>query len=136
MNKLSPLIFTTAIFLSLLLSISVKGQEPPQKSPSQIASEQADRYHKDLKLNDYQLFIIDSVLQTNLNGVTNEFERMKKGGMQNPESYREVQKRWQAKTDDAFERVLTLEQFDRYLKLSGMPNKERKAKIAKLKGAK
>jgi hypothetical protein len=61
-----------------------------------------------------------------------EFEKMKKGGLQNPESYREVQKRWQDKTEESFFKIMTPEQFERYLKIIGTPKKERKKKLEQL----
>ena len=109
---------------------------PPQKSPVEIAAEQADRLQIDLKLNDYQTFLADSILQANIAGVTEEFERMKAGGMQNPDSYREVQNKWRTKTEDAFEKFMTYEQFDRYLRISGVSAKERKKRLEKKEGAK
>ena len=127
--------FWLASLYLLLFSLCAFAQDPNQvqKSPVEIASEQADRLHRDLKLNDYQLFMIDSVLQTNIAGVMNEFEQMRKGGMQNPESYRDVQRKWQTKTEDAFEKLLTIEQFDRYLRITGVPSRERKKRIEALK---
>ncbi len=125
----------TLISFLLFLTIFTFAQDPNQvqKTPVEIASEQADRLLRELKLNDYQLFMVDSVLQTNIAGVMDEFERMRKGGMQNPESYRDVQKKWQTKTEDAFEKLLTIEQFDRYLRISGVPSRERKKRIEALK---
>lgn len=128
-----PRIVLTLLAISISITVTAQNQEQKQKTPVEIASEQADRFQRDLKLNDYQVFKVDSILQHNLSGVMAQFEQMKKGGLQNPESYREVQKNWQTKTDDAFEALFTLEQFDRYLKISGMSNKERKKKIAEIK---
>jgi hypothetical protein len=104
---------------------------PPQKSPVEIAAQQADRLQIDLKLNDYQTFLADSVLQANIAGVTQEFERMRLGGMQNPDSYREVQNKWRIKTEEAFEKFMTTEQFERYLRISGVSAKERKKRMEK-----
>lgn len=123
----------TIFALSVWTGMIAQQQQQPQKSPVEIAAEQADRLQRELKLDNFQVFVVDSTLQTNLAGVMNEFEQMRKGGMQNPESYREVQKIWQNKTDDTFERIMTLEQFDRYLRISGMSNKERKKRLEEVK---
>ncbi len=128
-----PAIVLTILLFAVSAGVNAQNQDQKQKTPIEIASEQADRLQIDLKLNDYQLFKTDSILQTNLTGVTNQFEQMRKGGLQNPESYREVQKIWQVKTSDAFEILFTLEQFDKYLKMTGVPTKERKKKIAEIK---
>jgi hypothetical protein len=123
--------------LSLLTSMLIfspafsQNNPPPQKSPVEIAAQQADRLQIDLKLNDYQTFLADSVLQANIAGVTQEFERMRLGGMQNPDSYREVQNKWRIKTEEAFEKFMTAEQFERYLRISGVSAKERKKRMEK-----
>ncbi len=122
----------TLIF-SLFLAASAYSQNPQQekKSPEQIAAEQADRLQRDLKLNDYQVFLADSVLQKNIAGVTAEFEKMQKAGMQNSDNYREVQLKWRRMTEDAFQKFMTPAQFEKYLKLSGVSSKERKKRLAK-----
>ncbi len=119
---------SASIVIALLVSIEAGAQTQPQekKNPIEIAAEQADKLQLDLKLNRRQHFLADSVLQKNIAGVMEEFEKMQKGGMQNPESYREVQMKWIRKTEDAFQKFMTHEQFDRYLKISGVSSKERK----------
>ena len=129
-------IFSLLISLLIFSPAFSQNNPPPQKSPVEIAAEQADRLQIDLKLNDYQTFLADSILQANIAGVTEEFERMKAGGMQNPDSYREVQNKWRIKTEDAFEKFMTFEQFDRYLRISGVSAKERKKRLEKKEGAK
>lgn len=129
-------IFSLLISMLIFSPAFSQNNPPPQKSPVEIAAEQADRLQIDLKLNDYQTFLADSILQANIAGVTEEFERMKAGGMQNPDSYREVQNKWRTKTEDAFEKFMTYEQFDRYLRISGVSAKERKKRLEKKEGAK
>jgi len=128
-----PRIILATLSIALSISANAQNQEQKQKTPIEIAAAQADRLQRDLNLDDYQLFKVDSILQRNLTGVMNQFEQMKKGGLQNPDSYREIQKKWQTKTDNALEALFTLDQFDRYLRISGMSNKERKKKIAQIK---
>ncbi len=129
-------IFTLVPALFVIFTATAQTNQQPQKSPVEIAAEQANRLQIDLKLNDYQTFLADSVLQSNIDGVTKEFERMKAGGMQNPDSYRDVQEKWRKKTEDAFGKFMTLEQFDRYLRITGVPSKERKKRIEEIKSSK
>ncbi len=109
------------LLITLALSFTSKvsyGQEP-QKSPEQMATEQADRLQKDLGLADHQVFFVDSVLQFNFAGLTKEIEEMQKAGIQSRDSYMNAQKKWGLKTEEAFEKILDNEQFLKYLKLSG-----------------
>ena len=120
------------IFASLLCTFAMAQNQPQEKkNPIEIAAEQADRLQIDLKLDHRQLFLTDSVLQKNIAGVMNEFEAMQKAGMQNSESYRDVQLKWVRKTEDAFEKFMSKEQFERYLKISGVSSKERKKRAEK-----
>jgi hypothetical protein len=129
---------SASLVIALLFSCFANAQNQPQekKNPIEIAAEQADKLQLDLKLNRRQHFLADSVLQKNIAGVMEEFERMQKGGMQNPESYREVQMKWFKKTEDAFEKFMTPEQFERYLKISGVSSKERKKREQSKRGKK
>ncbi len=133
-SKRDLLTLLTAILI--VTPVAAQNNTQQQKSPVQIAAEQADRLQTDLKLNDYQTFLADSVLQANITGVTEEFERMKAGGMQNPDSYRDVQEKWRRKTEDAFEKFMNKEQFDRYLRLTGVSAKERKKRLEQKSAAK
>ncbi|MDP3451432.1 MAG: hypothetical protein Q8R90_00630 [Bacteroidales bacterium] len=119
-------IILTLIMLTISMFSFAQNQNQEKKDPIKIAAEQADKLQLDLKLEYHQHFLVDSVLQKNISGVMREFENMQRSGMQNPESYREVQLKWVKKTEDAFEKILTPSQFERYLKISGVSSKERK----------
>ncbi|MEN6618441.1 MAG: hypothetical protein ABFC28_02935 [Rikenellaceae bacterium] len=123
------------LLITTISSFAQDQQQEKQKTPVEIAAEQTDRFQKDLGLNDAQAFLVDSVLQTNLTGVYTDFERMKAGGVQSSESYRAVQEMWMKKTEDAFRKILTPDQFLRYEKMTGLYAKRKKQekKKAKLK---
>ena len=118
MKSIQSLSASLTALILCFTSITVFGQEP-EKTPEQLASEQADRLQKDLDLADHQVFYIDSVLQYNFTGLTKEMEDMRKAGMQSRDSYMNVQKKWGMKTEEAFEKILDNNQFLKYLKLSG-----------------
>jgi hypothetical protein len=104
-------------------------QQEKQKTPVEIASEQADKLQEQLKLNNKQLFQVDSVLQNNITGVTADFEKLKKGGRMSSEAYIQVRDSWQLKTEEAFKKILTEEQFKKYMIFIGkMDNKGRMKK--------
>ncbi len=115
------------IVVSLLLSANLLSQnrDMENKSPVEIAAMQAEKLQRDLKLEDYQVFLVDSVLQSNIEGSYKEFEKMRSAGIQSTDSYRELQLRWRTKTEDAFMKFMTREQFERYLKITGISRKER-----------
>ena len=69
-------------------SVIFAQEEPKQKSPEEYAATEAERLEKDLNLTPHQLFYIDSVLQHNFIAVSEEFDRMKAGGMQDSRNYK------------------------------------------------
>ena len=97
-----------------------------------MASEQADRLQRDLKLADHQLFYIDSILQYNFQALTNEIEEMKKAGLQSRDTYFNAQKKWGQKTEEAFENTCKLVEEAGIDKLHVFPYSERSGTPASL----
>lgn len=125
--------FLLTAFIITLTTITLSAQQEQQekpKSPVEIAEAQADKLQTELKLNNKQLFQIDSVLQSNLTGVSAEFEKLKKGGVSTNDAYINVRDSWQLKTEEAFKKILTDEQYTKYLKYIGkMDSKGRMRKL-------
>ena len=118
--KASKLLILTINVLFFSPFIYGQNQEQqPQKTPIEVASEQAEKLQKELNLKDYQLFLVDSVLQRNFTDLMKEVESMRVAGIQTRESYKSVQEKWTAKTDNAFEKIFDKEQFIKYLKMGG-----------------
>ena len=121
MQKLIALLFITTI--SITLSAQEEQQEKP-KTPVEMAMEQSDKLQELLKLNNKQLFLVDSVLQSNLAGVSDEYEKLRKGGRLSNEAYFNVRDSWQIKTEEAFKKILTEEQFKKYMISIGRMDKK------------
>ena len=118
------------LFILFSLSfVSLSAQnEPKQKTPIEIAAEQADKLEKDLELNYRQVYLIDSVLQTNLTGAFNDFENMKAAGRQYNAGYQSVKEMWQKKTEIAFKSILSEEQYKKYLIIIGKLDRKGRTK--------
>ncbi len=129
------------IRLLTILSFSLTGicasaqnqQEEKQKTPVEMAAIQADKFQLDYGLTDAQTFLIDSVLQTNFTGLYDAFDKMKAGGVQSQESYRATQEIWMKKTEEAFKKIFTPEQYLRYEKMTGLYAKRMKEEKDKAK---
>jgi len=131
MNITFTKILFIAILVALTTSLRAQTQQQEPKTPEEMAIEQALKLQRDLKLSDYQLFYVDSILQTNFVGQQQEFEKMKASGLQSQKSYEDVFNKWKTKTEDAFEKILDKAQFEKFLKLSGVSAKDRKQRLAK-----
>lgn len=119
--------FLTLVALGCFHAVSA--QEPPkEKSPQEYAALEAERLEKELKLNSSQVFYADSIFQSNFAGVMQEFEDMKKSGMQDGRSYQIVRDKWTDKSLAALKLVFTEQQYIAYLKMIGKGKEYKKGK--------
>ena len=126
------LFFKVVIFLTMLCSVSsIYGQEQEQKSPQEMASIEADRLQELLDLEIHQVFYADSILRYNMEHLFKEFKSLREGGMQDSDVYKTVQDRWLDKTILAFEKILSREQYVKYMKSIGKGKLVKKKKKGK-----
>jgi len=133
MKSVTRLFAFFALLITTTCAFAQNQQEEKQKTPVEMAAMQADKFQTDFGLTDGQTFQIDSVLQVNLTGLYGEFDKMKAGGVQSSENYRAVQEKWMRKTEDAFRKIMTPDQFLRYEKITGQYAKRMKAEKDKAK---
>ena len=109
--------------------------QEPQKAPDiyQQIEDEADRLQRILDLEDWQVFYVDSILKHNFPAMREEFEQLSKQKVSNTTLYMSVQDKWLEKTDSAYMKLFTKEQWAAYLK-SGA-GKQQKAR-AKRRGEK
>ena len=109
--------------------------QEPQKAPDiyQQIEDEADRLQRILNLEDWQVFYVDSILKHNFPAMREEFEQLSKQKVSNTTLYMSVQDKWLEKTDSAYMKIFTKEQWAAYLK-SGA-GKQQKAR-AKRRGEK
>lgn len=109
------------LFLSLLISVSTihAQNRQGQKKPADVlemASAEADRLGSVLRLEDWQIFYVDSILQNNLKGMEDDIKKLGESRVSMEDLYFRVQDEWGEKTDDAFRKIFTEEQWKRYLR--------------------
>ena len=109
--------------------------QEPQKAPDiyQQIEDEADRLQRILDLEYWQVFYVDSILKHNFPAMREEFEQLSKQKVSNTTLYMSVQDKWLEKTDSAYMKIFTKEQWAAYLK-SGA-GKQQKAR-AKRRGEK
>lgn len=133
MKTVTRLFASFALILTTTCAFAQNQQEEKQKTPVEMAAIQADKFQLDYGLTDGQTFQVDSVMQVNLTGLYGEFDKMKAGGVQSSENYKAVQEKWLKKTDDAFRKIMTPDQFLRYEKMTGQYAKRIKEEKEKAK---
>ena len=126
MNRILPtFLFAAALLLAAPAALA---QEPQQPNVDEIIAKQLDNLTRTFKLDEVQVFYVDSILQYNFRALNDEFDETRKGGASNAETYQAISDKWMDATDQAFERVFTEEQWKKYLKSTYGKEKMRRDK--------
>lgn len=126
MNRLFTILLLAA---ALLLSApAARAQEPQQPDIDQIIANQVDNLTRNFKLDEVQVFFIDSILQYNYRAMNEAFEEARKTGASNSETYQAISDEWMQATDEAFERFFTEDQWKKYMKSTYGKEKQRREK--------
>ena len=123
--------YTILCFLTaaaLLCCNLANAQDPQQKSPEEMAIEQANKLEKELNLNSTQLFYMDSILRHNLTEMYAEIEFARERGSQDQQTYKTLSEKLMQKTFNALKGVLDEQQYIRYLKMMGKGKEYKKGK--------
>lgn len=127
-----------SLFLLTICTFSASAQNPNGPNEKEIAdlvTKEADNLMKLFNLDDYQLFFVDSVLQANMPPMMAEMDRVKKSGAAVQSSYQVVADEWLDKTDKAFEKIFTKEQWAKYMKSAYGKEKKKRDKRMKERAA-
>lgn len=118
-----------------LLSICCFAQQTPQekereKQVREMIEKEVTRYEDLLKLEDWQVFYADSVLNHNFTAMQSELKSMNESGVGNSDLYTLVVDKWQEKTYVAFRKFLDDSQWAKYLKSGASKSKKERDKRA------
>lgn len=126
MNRLFQILLLAA---ALLLSVpAARAQEPQQPDIDQIIANQIDNLTRTFKLDEVQVFFVDSILQYNYHAMSEAFEEARKTGASNADTYQAISDQWMQATDEAFQRFFTKDQWNKYMKSSYGKEKQRREK--------
>ena len=123
------------LFHSLLLAATLlclpptaQAQEPQQPNVDEIIAKQVENLTRTFKLDEVQVFFVDSILQYNYHAMNDAFEEARKTGASNADTYQTISDQWMGATDEAFERIFTEEQWKKYMKSAYGKEKQRRDK--------
>ncbi len=111
-----------------LASSALYAQQQEEKSPEEVAYEEAIKLENLLKLEPHQAFYVDSILQHDMRALYDEIMILRASGTQDYHVYQQVRKKWSDQIDSAYRKVLTDEQWYEYQKSTGKLSKEKAAK--------
>ena len=130
--------FSLTLFALLAFSATaLQAQEQEEKTPEEMALEEADRLEKMLTLLPHQTFFIDSILQHDMRAMHDEMQQLQMSGTREYIAFKQVRDKWIAQIDSAYKKVLTHDQWMQYCRSTGKLSKEElKALKAKEKAEK
>lgn len=134
MHKFIKLFFIS-IFMAVAGSQAFAQDEFQPIDPSQaykdtenIVAAFTKKMNLELKLEDWQLFLVDSVANANFFGKTEEMLDMNSRMISSSTLYQLASDKWDEKTYQAMHKILTEDQWKRYLKLGGERDKRQRDK--------
>ncbi len=128
---------TWAIIMAVGLSINSFAQESGsgEPDPEEMAEKQTDKLAKLLKLEDWQIFYVDSTLRHDYTAMYGEMKVYQMQRTTNSDIYISIQDKYMEKIDNKFKEVFNEEQWGKYLK-NGAAKQQRDRQKRKEKAAK
>ena len=114
--KSKVLIMAAAAMLFCCNMAYAQEQKEKEKSLEEKCEDEADRLQNILKLEDWQVFYVDSILKHDYNALKAEYDALQKSRVSNSTLYELARDKWMEKIDLAYEKIFTPEQWAKYLK--------------------
>ena len=133
-------IFLTVVCLTISTLSAVAQQNPQspeeqEKKLSEYIQKEVDRLEMTLKLEDWQVFYVDSILNHDYRAMQEEMNSLSSAKVSNYDIYTKASDKWAENIYVAFRKVLNDNQWEKYLKSGAARDKKarekRKAKMEK-----
>lgn len=135
LNRFTLLLAAALFFIPWGVNAATKDDKENTPSTEEIAEKESDKLGELLKLEDWQIFYVDSTLRHNLIKLKEEIAELQKSHVSNNSLYSSIQDKWMERTDSTFKAIFSKIQWKKYLKTeAGKAYKSReKRKIAEAK---
>lgn len=127
----------TALFFCLFSTVCAAQQQGEQKplTPDEMIAKQVEDMIDRYKLDDYQAFRLDTLLQHFIPIYNDEMQHVKASGASQIESYQHVADFWADFFDSQYQQIFSEAQWKQYLKsAAGREKKKRDKRLAAAKG--
>ncbi len=109
--------------------------EEQQKKMDEFIGTEVERLEALLKLEDWQVFYVDSILTHDYNAMQAEMNELQSSKVSNYDLYMQARDRWDEKIYNAMNKIFNEEQWEKYLKQGAARSKKaRDKRKAKLEG--
>ena len=108
-----------AVLAAFVCWTSVAQDENKQPTPEEMAEKETERLERTLKLEDWQVFYVDSTLVHDYSAWMEELNGLRKARVENSDLYVSIQDKWMERIEDAYRKFFTEAQWQEYLKQGG-----------------
>lgn len=133
-----------AVMMVLAVSVALAGtsahaqeqseaQKKADKEFNEFVEKEVSRLEGLLKLEDWQVFYVDSIMRHDLTAMMAEFEDLKKKKVSQTDTFVAAQDKWQEQMYNAYREVFDDQQWAKYLKSGAAREKKSRDKRAKAK---
>ena len=126
--KYFRLLVICAAILLPVTSFAQQGPEDEEKKLYEMIQTEVSKLVETLELESWQVVYVDSILKHNFPAMREEFEQLSKQKVSNSSLYMSVQDKWLEKTDSAYMKIFTKEQWAAYLKSDAAKQQKARAK--------
>ncbi len=110
----------TAVAAALILAnFCLMAQETKGPDPQEMAEKESERLGSSLKLEDWQVFYVDSTLRHDYSAMIAELEGLRRARVENTDLYVAIQDKWTEATQNSYRRIFDADQWAQYLKQGG-----------------
>ena len=120
-------VYTVIVMLLCATVLSAQEREKPLETWERAEAE-ADRLQESLKLEDWQVFYVDSTLKHDYAALMAEAEKLQASKVSNSSMYIAVQDKWMETIEASYKRIFTDEQWAAYLKTGAGKAQKARAK--------
>jgi len=126
------IVLCTVIFAGFSLSLAAqdmsKEEEKAEKEFYESVEREIDRLTSLLKLEDWQVFYVDSILTHDYKAMQAELKELQDKKVSNTDLYYEIQYKWQDQMYDAYHKLFNEAQWTKYLKSGAEREKKNRDK--------
>ena len=115
-HKNIVILFISLIFLFAGTDLRAQQNGGQELDVDEVAAKEAERLGELLEMEYWQIFYADSILRHDYGCLNQEILQMRKDRISQNELYQRVQDKWTEKADNALKKILTPEQWNKYLK--------------------
>ena len=120
-----------AVLLFFCQTSVVSAQQPEQPDIYEQIENEADRLQRNLNLEDWQVFYVDSTLKHDYPAMQAEIQKLMDAKVANRDMYIMVQDKWMDQIDATYKKFFTSEQWAAYLKQGAAKAQKARAKRKK-----